>query len=104
LTKVCPCPSPDETVIDRTQRDVSPGLAQIGFDGDDRGGVFLERGFTPINTEQVQVRLTPQFFAQKAVEESGGNVFDPGLYVLERSLMPRWDHGLKSEALGFSPV
>jgi hypothetical protein len=76
----------DETVIDRTQRDVSPGLAQIGFDGDDRGGVFFERGFTPINTEQVQVRLTPQFFAQKAVEESGGNVFDPGLYGLRAKL------------------
>jgi len=32
------------------------------------------------------VRLTPQFFAQKAVEESGGNVFDPGLYGLRAKL------------------
>jgi len=64
----------NETVIDRTERDTSPGLAQIGFDGDDRGGVFFERGFTPVDTEQGRVSLTPQFFAQKAVEESGGNV------------------------------
>ncbi len=76
----------DEAVIDRSERDVSPGIAQIGFDGDDRGGLFVERGFTPINTEQVQVRLTPQFFAQKAVQESGGNVFDAGLYGLKANI------------------
>jgi len=34
-------PIRNETVIDRTERDTSPGLAQIGFDGDDRGGVFF---------------------------------------------------------------
>jgi lipopolysaccharide export system protein LptA len=76
----------DETVIDRSERDVSPGLAQIGFDGDDRGGVFVERGFTPIDTDLVRVRLTPQFFAQKAVQENGGNVFDPGVYGLKAKL------------------
>lgn len=76
----------NEAVIDRSERDVSPGIAQIGFDGDDRGGLFVERGFTPINTEQVQVRLKPQFFAQKAVQESGGNVFDPGLYGLKANI------------------
>lgn len=76
----------DETVIDRTERDTSPALAQIGFDGDDRGGLFVERGFTPIDTDQVRVSLTPQFFVQKAVAESGGNVFDPGLYGLKARL------------------
>jgi len=65
------CPS-TERDRNRTERDTSPGLAQIGFDGDDRGGVFFERGFTPVDTEQVRVSLTP-VFAQKAVEESGGN-------------------------------
>lgn len=76
----------DETVIDRNQRDVSPAIAQFGYDDGDRGGIFVERGFTPINTERVRLRLTPQFFLQKAVTESGGNVFDSELYGLRSRL------------------
>ncbi len=75
-----------ERVIDRNQRDVSPAIAQFGYDDGDRGGIFVERGFTPIDTEQVRLRLTPQFFLQKAVLESGGNVFDPELYGLRSRL------------------
>ncbi len=76
----------DETVIDRSERDVTPGLFQVGLDGEERGGVFIERNFSPINSEQVQLTLTPQFFVQSAVLESGGNVFDPDLYGLRSKL------------------
>jgi len=54
---------------------------------------------TPVDTEQV--RPDAPVFAQKAVEESGGNVFDPGLYGLKARLDVTWVHGLKSVALGF---
>lgn len=76
----------DETVIDRTERDVTPGLFQVGLDGDERGGVFIERNFSPINTEQVQLTLAPQIFVQEALLESGGNVLDPDLYGLRSKL------------------
>lgn len=77
----------DQAVIDRTQRQPSPGgIASIGYDGDDRGGLYVERTFSPIDTQQVRVSLTPQFFAQQAVTENGGNVFDPGLYGLKARL------------------
>ncbi len=76
----------DETVIDRTERDVTPGLFQVGLDGDERGGVFIERNFSPINTEQVQLTLSPQIFVQEALLESGGNVLDPDLYGLRSKL------------------
>ncbi len=76
----------NQTVIDRSERDVSPGLFQVGLDGDERGGVFIERNFTVINSEQVQLDVTPQFFAQEALLESGGNVIDPDLYGLRSNL------------------
>ncbi len=76
----------DETVIDRSEREVTPGLFQVGLDSDERGGVFIERSFSPINSEQVQLTVTPQFFTQAAVFESGGNVLDPDLYGLRSKL------------------
>lgn len=60
----------DEQVIDRSPRDVSPPIASIGYDGDQRGGFFIERNFKPINTETVRLSLAPQFFLQKAVQNS----------------------------------
>lgn len=74
----------DEQVIDRSQREVTPGLFSIGYDGDQRGGLFIERGFKPINTEAFTFRITPQFFVQKAVQGNAGNV--PSLFGLKTSL------------------
>ena len=77
----------DQAVIDRSERQPTPGgIAQIGYDNDDRGGLFVERRFTPVNTERLRVSLTPQFFAQQAVQESGGNVFNSSLYGLKARL------------------
>jgi hypothetical protein len=76
----------NETVIDRRQRETSPAPATFGYDGEDRGGVFVERTFNPIDTTQVQVSLTPQFFVQQALLENGGNIFDPSLYGLKGRL------------------
>jgi lipopolysaccharide export system protein LptA len=62
----------DRQTIDRRERDVTPAIASIGFDGDQRGGLFIERSFQPFNTEGVRFTVTPQFFAQKAIS-GGGN-------------------------------
>jgi hypothetical protein len=64
----------DEQVIDRSQREVTPGLFSIGFDGDQRGGLYIERSFKPVNTPGFSLSVTPQFFAQKAVQSGTGNV------------------------------
>lgn len=60
----------NEQIIDRRERDPNP-FPSIGFDGDKRGGVFVERAFEPISTENVRLSITPQFFVQKAVTGSG---------------------------------
>jgi Protein of unknown function (DUF3769) len=60
----------NQQIIDRRERDPNP-FPSIGYDGDKRGGVFLERGFEPINTESTRWSITPQFFVQKALTGSG---------------------------------
>ncbi|MCG6137499.1 MAG: DUF3769 domain-containing protein [Nostoc sp. LLA-1] len=70
----------DRQTIDRLERDTSPFIVSPGFDGDRRGGLFVERGFNPIDNEQTQLRITPQLFVQKAVQEGIGDV--PALFGL----------------------
>jgi len=64
----------DQQTIDRREREVTPAIVSPGFDGDKRGGLFVERGFTPINTDQAQLTITPQFFVQKLVQEGTGDL------------------------------
>ncbi|BAY84127.1 hypothetical protein NIES267_36230 [Calothrix parasitica NIES-267] len=70
--------------IDRTQRDATPAPISIGFDGDERGGLFFERSFSVLNTSQTSWKVTPQFFAQQAVQNNNGNFSD--LFGLKSSL------------------
>ncbi len=58
-------------VIDRRERDATPVFGSIGFDGDVRGGIFVERGFELLNSDTARWSITPQFFVQKAI--SGGS-------------------------------
>lgn len=75
-------------------RDRNPAPFQIGFDEDDRGGLFIQRSFSPIANEIASLTLTPQFFIQQALENDDGvdetppdledssSWFDPDLYGL----------------------
>jgi len=54
----------DKLVFDNRPR--RPGLFSIGFDGEERGGLFIERGFNIVDTEKVLFNITPQYFIQKA--------------------------------------
>ncbi|WP_293111435.1 DUF3769 domain-containing protein [Moorena sp. SIO4G3] len=88
-------------VIDRRER--QPNLLDFGYDDDDRGGVFIQRGFKVVDSPSVRFSLTPQFYIQKAIlgdndedennDAEGGGVIDPanfGLLVdLDGSLGPR---------------
>jgi Protein of unknown function (DUF3769) len=74
-----PIPISSQT-IDRRERDVTPAIVSIGFDGDKRGGVFIERGFEVISTDKTRLSIKPQFFVQKAIQNGFGNV--PSLFGL----------------------
>jgi hypothetical protein len=76
----------DEQVIDRSGREVTPGLFSVGYDGNQRGGVFIERTFKPVDTDRVSFSITPQFLVQEAIQEKGFNIFDPAVFGLRSRL------------------
>ena len=55
--------------IDRRPRE--PGLVNFGYDGEDRGGLFVERTFEVLNTPAVRFSVTPQYFIQRAIFDEG---------------------------------
>ncbi len=44
-----------------------PNPFNIGFDDDERGGLFVERNFYPIFDRNLRVTITPQYFLQRAI-------------------------------------
>jgi Protein of unknown function (DUF3769) len=60
----------DRIVIDRRKR--PPGLFQIGFDSDERGGLFISRSADVFTTANWQFTLTPQFLVQRAIVDGLG--------------------------------
>ncbi|MEH2091373.1 DUF3769 domain-containing protein [Nostoc sp.] len=64
----------NERTIDRRERDVSPAIVSPGYDGKDRGGLYVERGFPVIDTEQTRWTITPQLLLQRAVQEGTGDL------------------------------
>ena len=71
-------------------RSQNPGLFSLGFDGDERGGLYVERTFDIIRREQTTWTVTPQYFIQRALfprafdfnkgEDSG--IIDPAVFGL----------------------
>lgn len=88
----------DKQTIDSFERDASPFLVSPGFDGDKRGGLFVERGFTPVDTQQVRWRIIPQLFVQKALQ--GGTDDLAALFGVKTSLNAVLNPGLTLEGAG----
>ncbi|MBP0002908.1 MAG: DUF3769 domain-containing protein [Cyanobacteria bacterium SBC] len=53
-------------IIDRRER--QQPLLEFGFDGRDRGGFFIQRTFTIVNTPRLSLRVAPQYFLQQAYD------------------------------------
>lgn len=61
-----------------------PGLFTIAFDGDERGGLYIERTWKILKTEKISWDFTPQYFLQRALipttfsfsDSSEGGVFN----------------------------
>ncbi|MBN3923389.1 DUF3769 domain-containing protein [Nostoc sp. NMS4] len=64
----------NERTIDRRERDVTPAIVSPGYDGKDRGGLYIERGFPVIDTEQTRWTITPQLLLQRAAQEGTGDL------------------------------
>jgi len=73
----------NEATIGRRQREVNPSPVQVGYDATDKGGLFIERSFKLINTEQLNLSVAPQFFVERAFNNSS-NV--SGLFGLRTRL------------------
>lgn len=80
------------TVIDRRPRRATP--FNIGYDKQDRGGLFVERSFELVPQGPVDLRITPQFYVQRAIapgeEERNDNNF-PNLWGLKIGLQANLD-------------
>ncbi len=74
----------DRLVFDRRNR--RPGLFSIGFDGEDLGGLFIERDFEIYSNEKTIFTLTPQILLQRA--------FFPDSFFDQNAINPDDDGGL----------
>lgn len=72
----------NRVTIDRRPRE--PALFNLGYDGEDRGGLFIERSFNVYSTSNLQFSVTPQYFIQKAIFDEG--VIDPSVFGLRAKL------------------
>lgn len=59
---------PNRVVLDRRPR--QPGLFSVGFDSDDRGGLYLSRSFDLLPPGKVQFSISPQIMVQRAIQKS----------------------------------
>ncbi|NJK55791.1 MAG: DUF3769 domain-containing protein [Pleurocapsa sp. SU_5_0] len=71
-----------------------PELFNFAFDGDERGGLYLERSFNLFNGEQFSWSITPQYFLQRALfpstfdfsDEDEGGLVDPSVFGLTSAI------------------
>ena len=68
-----------------------PGLFNLAFDGDERGGLYIERSWSILNSAQFDWSITPQYFLQRALfpdsfdfsESDEGGIFNTAVLGLE---------------------
>ena len=68
-----------------------PGLLNLAFDGEERGGLFIERSWTILNTSKFNWRITPQYFLQRAIspttfefsDSDEGGIFNSAVFGLK---------------------
>ena len=71
-----------------------PGLFNLAFDGDERGGLYIERSWKILNLTNFNWTVTPQYFLQRALfptafdfsESDEGGLFDLDVLGLKNSI------------------
>ncbi len=74
LDQINSFPTQDRLIFDH--RDRQPGVISFGFDDRDRGGLFVERGFNIVDTDNINWEITPQYYIQKGFSPQGLTVDD----------------------------
>lgn len=75
-------------------RPTRPGLFNLAFDGDERGGLYIERTLNIINSQQFNWEITPQYFWQRALfpttfsfsESDEGGLFNSDVFGLNSQI------------------
>jgi Protein of unknown function (DUF3769) len=62
----------------------SPNPFNIGFDGQERGGVYVENNFYPIFDPRFKLTVTPQYYIQRAVSKL--NPFDSSAFGVKTNI------------------
>jgi lipopolysaccharide export system protein LptA len=96
-----------ERTIDRRERDATPVIASIGYDGEQRGGLFIERSFEPFSTDTASFTVTPQFYVQKTITGSDNFASLFGLKSRLNAVLSsrsRFDGTATFETLDFSKI
>ena len=71
-----------------------PGLFNLAFDGDERGGLYIERSWTILNKTNFDWKITPQYFLQRALfptafdfsESDEGGLFSSAVFGVKNSI------------------
>jgi lipopolysaccharide export system protein LptA len=93
----------DRIVLNKLGKDPNP--FNIGFDGDERGGVYVEKNFYPIFNSKFRVTVTPQYFIQSAITRTtffDGSVFGVRTGV-EANLSPNTTLQASAALTGLDP-
>ena len=85
-----------------------PSILQFGFDGDERGGLFVQRSFNLLSTEKVSWDITPQYFLQKAIfpdafgvdQDEDGGIFDPSSFGVKTQFITVFSQRTNIQAKG----
>ncbi len=91
-------------VFDRRER--NPGLFTIGFDGEDLGGLYIEREFDIYSNENFFFSLTPQILLQRAFfpdedeEDDDGSLLSGSSYGLVSRLEANFSERTNLRAIG----
>ena len=75
-------------------RPSEPGLFTIAFDGDERGGLFIEKTWNILDRSNFNWEISPQYFLQRAIipttfdfsDSDEGGIFNPDVFGVDTSL------------------
>ncbi len=62
-----------EATLGRGQRRTNTFPLQLSIDSTDKGGLYIQRGFTPISTDRITLSVAPQFLVERAVSSGSNN-------------------------------
>ncbi len=88
----------NQIIIDNRRRSSNP-LGVIGID-DDFGGLYVQRPFNVLTTNQARFTLSPLILLQRAVSDNNFNIFDPSSLGLVAELDYDISPGVSLEGRG----